>query len=568
MKKLCLVLLSFVITIVSTIAILCCFNTMSNNTNSLVNAEEKDRYSIFTKPGLATVSQEGKVFDSYDSFYKNTTFYDLVEYPTIYTNKTITISITHKFLGLDSYNIYYYTQDKPAGIRIGSNSQGVNPDFYREYVNNERNIPCYVFDYGNAKINEPVLIKLSFLIDNNIYYLDFVLVQTNNNFSLDNNLKWEYTYNNQKETIKSPTDNKTYPPISLFVPNGTELNPTYVKFTYLGDEFTIYNINGEFYNLYDNSKLNIDCILFNLSGTYTVEIYDRTKFCYQNSNHYQHNFLIKNTATKYDSFYIYAHNENGQLVASNQITNANVVVDFVNMSDIYNNIDRIIVTKTWRPSGGENVSEINEYLSTTNIPSSLTFSDDGTYNIRVIDKNGGNIIKEYDFVVLKSIRSYFEMGTQIYEIGPEDPVNTYKTFKIDTTIYSSYNQIAGKTDYSFNVTVAKSSPSISGINNNGRKQGSVNLTIYGVGKIQVNISLDGKQSPTQIVSNGQKLEKLDTPGKYHIKITDEMGTTITKSFTITVKMNSAAKAIIIIGIIIAAIFVVVVIITRVKVKVR
>jgi len=566
MKKISLSIFGFFSAIAISMAVLCCIGVFPSQKNAPhVNAETVIRESIFKQPGLATLTQEGKIFDSYNSFYQNLSFADGKSYPAIYTNKNLTLSITHTFKGLDSYSLWLYTEDNLIGTRIGSNSQGVDTNYYKTYLKDGISIPCYVFNNLNTPTNTPVLLKLSFIVSSSVYYLDFILVQTDNNFNIDDNLSWEYNFNNQTEWIKAPSNDKTYTPLTLHVPNGTQLNPTYVKFTFLGEIFTIYNIDGEFYNNYNGTKLNIQEVLFDLSGTYNVEIYDRTKFCYSDSNYNSYNFFIKN---KNDPFYIYGHNKNGNVVANNQVTNSDVVVDFVNLNDIYKNVDQIIVTKSYRPSGGENISEETKYPSSSNIPSSLTFSADGTYNIRVVGKTAGQIIKEYDFILINTIRSHFEKDNKTYEIGPNDPDNTYKTFNISSSFPSTYKNITSKTDYNFNVTIAKSEPSISGINNNGRKQGGVSLTVYGVGKIQVNITQDGKALSPIEATNGQKLEKLDTPGKYYVKITDEMGTTVTKSFTITVKMNAAAKAIIIVGAILVVALVAIIIISRARVRVR
>ena len=57
----------------------------------------------------------------------------------------------------------------------------------------------------------------------------------------------------------------------------------------------------------------------------------------------------------------------------------------------------------------------------------------------------------------------------------------------------------------------------------------------GVGKINVVVSKDGETHKLEI-QNGEEIGSFSEPGKYFIKITDEMGTTITKNFTITIKM--------------------------------
>ena len=553
MKKLCFWITNIVFSIVLSIGIFLCCDSQ-NTTSAAVTTTVSN--SLLDNPGIIAVTQDGKIFDSEDDFSTSTYFNESKK--TIYTNKNLNISFIHNFnVGLDHYQIFLNNS------KIGDNNNS-EEDFYRPYNQDGNTIPCYVFNTDNIT-EESVFIEIVCTIKTKKYYLDFVLVLTEKNFQTDENLYWEYKYNTITERVKAPTTGATYSPLSLHVPSGTLLNPTYIKFKYLGEEFLIYNIDGIFYNAFDDSELDIEYVLFDISGSYNVEIYDKTSLCYESSNHNQYNFIIKNTTTRNDSFYIHAHHESGALIANSQITNQDVIIDFVNLNDIIRSVDRIIVTKSWRPTGGENISEQTIY--TTNIPSTLTISEDGTYNIRVIGKNGGNIIKEYEFILIKSIRNYFEMGNKVYEPDANEPANTYKTFEIETSFNSSYHDISGQTDYTFNVTIAKSAPNIEGINNNGRKQGSVALTIHGVGKIQVSITQDGNTTNME-VSNGTKLEKLTTPGKYYVKITDEMGTTVTKNFTITVKMNAAAKAIIIVGVILVAILTTFIIITRSKVKVK
>ena len=535
------------------------YNTSFSSADSITPEKQQTTLS-----DLFVFSQDNKVFDlekdlSTAEFYGET-------YPAIYTNKNLSLTITHIFSTYDYYYIILSTYDgnNLNSEQIGNKTGGVNDTFYKPYTQGGRTIHSYNFNKGNLTYNY-AKIQINFIVNNKEYIFDLVVVVTDNNFQTDENLYWEYAYNGISEKVKAPTIGATYSPITLNIPNGTKLNPTYAKFRYLGEEFIVYNIDGELYNAFDDSLLNINKITFDLSGSYEVEVYDRTAYCYDSPNHLTYSFIIKNTTTQNDCFYIHAHNANGKLVANSQIVNEDVIVNFVNLSDIIRGVDQIVVVKSWRPSGAENVTSKTVYQ--TNIPSSITITEDGTYNIRVIGKNGGNIIKEYDFVLLKSIRTYFEINNVIYEPEEDEPVNTNKVFTVENSFNSAYNNIQGTTNYTFNVTIAKSDPSIEGISNNGRKQGSVTLTVRGVGKIQVAITQDGKTTTTE-ATNGQKLEKLTTPGKYHIKITDEMGTTITKNFTITLKLNAAAKAIIAIGSILLTILIAFIVITRAKIKVK
>ena len=66
-----------------------------------------------------------------------------------------------------------------------------------------------------------------------------MLVQTPLNFVSEKSISFEYKYNGITENVKSTTDNITYPPLTVKIPNGSEYNPTFIKFTYLGESFTV-----------------------------------------------------------------------------------------------------------------------------------------------------------------------------------------------------------------------------------------------------------------------------------------------------------------------------------------
>jgi len=578
MKKIIISLFGILFAVLLSVAIFPCEKNFEQTASAAISQE---RLPLLSQKSWFSISQQGKIYDENSDFSKTIYKKDGKEYPTIITNKSITISIlydfdTHMF---DSYYIHLGHETEVNTLSLGNNATDLSntetkvetfagrdivyKDYYKPYEKESKTIQAYFFNvYSENFLNDQLLVKINFNVNNINHYLDFILVQTDSNFPVDNRLYWEYTVNNQLENVKAPTNGATYSPLTLSVPDGTEYNPTYIKFSYLGEEFIIYNINGIYYNSFNNEQLDFSKMLFDLSGFYTVEIYDQTRFCYDSSNYLSYNFSIKNPES---TFYLFTHNKAGKVVANNQISNSEVIVDLVNLDDIISSVNRVIITKSWRPSGGENISE--QTVITENIPSTLNFNQDGTFNVRVIN-NDGRTIKECKFVLIKEIRTYFEAGDEKYEIGENEPANTYKTFTIPTKIASSYKDISGETNYTYSVTIAKSAPQISGIGNNGRKQGSVTLTIYGVGDIQVSVSKDGKETTNTKVTNGQALEKISEPGKYYVKITDQMGTTITKSFTIDVKMNGAAKAIIIIGIILVVVAIAVIIITRAKIKVR
>ena len=508
-----------------------------------------------------SITQEDYVFSNKDLIEVETAY---ETYNALYTNKTVTIACNYEFTSVYdeftiSVNSSYLEDDDEHIVEIGGKRYYVFSINDIEEDTSTR-IVLRVRLYNPPTPNNPQVTYTE-------YSLSFMLIQTKLTFVNNSDFSWQYTYNTVLETVSAPSTNYTYPPIVLSVPNGTRLNPVYVKFIYCGETFEVYNVDGIFYNAVDNSTLDFSTLSFNKSGTYEVEIYDNTSYSgYANNNYRSYSFIVKNTTTALDAFYIIAHLEDGSLIMNKQISNTTTTVEFVNLADIASLVDRIVVTMTYRPTGGENISETTEY-NRSNLPASLTFENDDNYHIQVIGRNGGNIIAEFEFNLIQSIRSYFESGGVRYEIADDEPSNTTKTFHIDVTETSYYNGIEGASEYSFYVIIARSEPSIDGINNNARTSNNVSLTVRGVGTIEVAISKDGTTN-TIVCQNGERLPTFADPGRYFIRITDEMGTTITKSFTITVRMNTAAIILIVIAAVIMVVLVVFIFISRTRVKVR
>ena len=93
------------------------------------------------------------------------------------------------------------------------------------------------------------------------------------------------------------------------------------------------------------------------------------------------------------------------------------------------------------------------------------------------------------------------------------------------------------------------------------------LRVHGVGKIEVKVTHNGK-TETYTKTNRQYLGTFTEQGKYFIQITDQMGNSVTKSFTITIKLNTSS--IVLIGVAAGSLLglIVFIIISRSKVKVR
>lgn len=427
----------------------------------------------------------------------------------------------------------------------------------------------------------------------------FYIIQTPTNFNKKssdlNFIKWTYSYNNTLFNLVSPEQGQTYKTLVLTFPAGTELNPIFVDFVYNGEHYSIYKyLNSStketiVKNAVDDSIIqNIDELVFSKSGKYQVKIYDKTSTskC-PDKNYVEYSFDIQNTSLDTRGFYINPHTQDGTTLMTGQFTNDDVIVDFVNFKDIKGKVSKITIIRAFQPTINENVSQDTTYLP-NELPSSLTFSEDGTYYIK-LENRQGDTLASYEFIITKSIKNSFQINDQEYFITDEEASNKTKEFNIVNTLSSTYDfkgviedgsniltnpasetvSISGKTENEFNLLVARSEPNISGIANNERTQDNVYVRVYGVGSISVFVTMNGTQMmiPTEYVNGGQ-LPTFTEQGKYFIRITDEMGSTVTKSFTITMKLNTASIILIVLACVVAFVLIVFFIVSRGRVKVR
>lgn len=397
----------------------------------------------------------------------------------------------------------------------------------------------------------------------------FVLIQTNISL-LSHNVQWAYTVEHGVQTVDAPTDGCTYTPITLTIPNGTELNPVFVKFVYCGETFEVYNVGGQYYNANDGEELSFSTLIFDVSGTYTVEIYDRTHTtAYPGSNYRVSHFVIVNQSSPLETFYFDAHTTSGQIIMNDQFCNEDVELSLVNLGNIRDYVQQIVVTRQYRSSSGRDVNEVHSYGMNEIESETMSFDQDGIYRVNVnLDIGGQTQQKSFSFTLLKDIRTQLTVDGVEYKT---DLVNRAVTIPITRNTPTSYASktcpVSSVSFYSFTITVANSNPSISGVNNNARSNDDVSITVHGVGQIQVTYTENGKTT-TRTCKDGDRLPTFTQSGKYFIKITDEMGSTITKSFTINIKLNTAALILIIIAAVTAVLVIVFIIISRMKVKVR
>lgn len=563
-----------------------CFTPLSisvaEETVSPVADETTDEKDVFDILNYFDISQEGYVFKKED-FISN--YGSKANSLALYTNRTVTINTIVPNDSL-SYSFSVAINSLTTTKQLEDNGY-----IYRDPTTGDIS---YVLDI-NGKTDD---------IENYIYFaleihypptegkpagytetleLPFYIVQTPTNFEKENSsatnefIVWDYLYNHQKIETTAPATGETFTTLNLKFPSGTRLNPVYVDFIFCGEHYELYRYSYQdgsetitkTFNSANDQEVDIDKLCFNKSGTYTVHIFDKTvnSNC-PNKNYYEYKFTIKNTSLSTNGFFINAQDENGNPIMSGQYTNSNVTTIFENWtSDFKSQVNKITIIRAYQPSISENIPVEKVYLP-EELPSSITFSEDGTYDIK-FENRRGDILSEYKFVITKSIKTSFKIGDTIYKIADDGVSNETKEFLINNTATSSYNGILGKTNFSFNILVARSEPNIVGVANNERTSNAVNVRVYGVGKIDVYISLNGTQMMFETeYENGESLPTLSEQGNYFIKVTDEMGSVTTKTFTVTMKLNAASIILIVLASVALIGLFIFIIFSRGKVKVR
>ena len=505
-----------------------------------VTLSQEEMEKAFEILEFINISEDGHVYTKEDF----TTNYDSdITNFAIFTNKTLTINCD-------------FEQNANNKFTININSLLQNQLEEYEYYNQAEEKICWVLDTSKLVDDKEnyVYIKVEQTIPRSpsnpteyvkIYEFKFFVIQTPVNFekessNLSNNfIVWEYVYNNQEIRATSPTNGENYHSLTLTFPSGTKLNPVYVKFNYSGEEYVVYRYRYQdnevekvaTFNASTGKQLDLDKLVFNKSGRYSVQIYDKTiETNCLNKNFFEYNFTIENPNSDLTRFYIDAHTSDKTPIMRNQITNEDVILDFVHFENIKALISQIKVIRSYQPSISQSIPVVTTY-EPSELPSSLLFTQDGNYEINFIN-NQGTTVFSYEFIILKSIKQSFQVGDKTYSIGEDKPSNLAEEHIGSIAVSTMYNDIEGKTTYSFKVIVARSAPSIDGINNNARTQNAVSLSVRGVGNIKVQATLNGKPlSLPSEVENGDRLQTFTAQGKYLIQITDEMGSTITKSFT-------------------------------------
>ncbi len=499
----------------------------------------------------------------------------------LYTSKTITM----KCLDLSSFY-------NSLSIRINGEDVIINNAYQQsDYIKVIDNAYYIVFDNSTASGQDKIS-RVRITLNSGISYSEFsfLLIQTQLNFVKDSIL-WEFALNDEQTDVSEPTAGCTYPPITLKIPNGTIYNPVHVSFVYCGEKFEVYNIGGTLYNAYDDSPLSYQTIVFDLSGTYTVDIFDNTDTAhYEGNNHKTYNFIIENTTTPMDRFYFHAFiEENGNIIMNEQHSNSRTIVELVNLNatSIRNQVTKIVVTRSYREASEKN-DEQTSYIGSDidniidNQDCSLAFDQDGIYKIDIYLNNDNEPARSFSFTLIASIMESYEIEDALdengntapasFSVAPDEQSNVVNRYEIsrqvETTYSSSKTPLKSFSRYSYNIRIARSAPSISGtVKNGGSTSSDVALVVRGVGKLQVSVSQDGKTT-TREYKTDDSLPTFTQTGKYVIRLVDEMGNQVSFSFTINVKMNAAAITLIVIAAVALALTVIAIIVSRMRVKVR
>jgi len=399
----------------------------------------------------------------------------------------------------------------------------------------------------------------------------FIIYQISENYNTHSVASFTYkTSNTSSVTVNDLATGKTYPPVRIRVKDGTSLNPTYVNFIRNGENYLIYNIDGIFYNYINDTETLLDDELpLEESGVYEVQIYDRSSLTLSPfKNTISQKFIVKNTSTQTSSIFITATTEDEKQIASGETTNENVILQFHNL--LASTVKHVRISKT---TATGNIVTKHEYFypNDFNTLKDYVCSEDSKYEFEIAfnTPSGSTEAPEsyfYEFQIIKNIRQYYQKPDTSEIVAQYD--NVIQVEQISQYIPLNYGYgIQSINEYNYEVKLARSNPSINGVVNKSTVSGSVNLVIRGVGKIAVTITENGTEKPTIYIENGKSILIKDA-GKYKITIIDEMGTTITKSFTLNMQINTAGIVLIAIGgaMILAGIFFIIK--SRSKVSVR
>ena len=545
--SICIAFLLALVTLLPSFSSIHSYITLAAETQTPpVYAGALSAYMLVSEPGYTYYSYNATTntyTDSTDVFVTTKTIGNrTINVYTIYTTTNITLTKNEKSSQELTYTI---TSSEPATTLFPENTTQTTI-----YAPNNSTI--------QAENTSGVLFEI------NIVFVNIYTYSTNSYI-------W-YINNNPLEIIDQPENDAVFESTTLTLKfqNAEQQtqnnNRLHVKYTLNGTTYTATYANKD--TLIDgNNKLD-----FSQSGNYIVEIYDDTytpeaQALGKRTNYKKYTFSVENGVYALT----YSPENEEQYFIKNQYTNTDVIVSLkgIQESDIYyfkavnqENVEDVYVTGTLQNS--------NNF--------SYTFSQHGNYVVTIYtDQAYEHPILTSQFHIVKEL-----VTTKIFADGQEGVTNDtldtdtnthVQTILTTVTTISTENNITTETTYSFTYRYAYSNaiPSfVSNVGNNQRTSGSVTVRPQTTGNFVVQITYNGTTHIWEY--NPEDAESLsrtfDAIGTYSLRLTDELGNSITYNFEIYKPMDAASIALIVVSCVIAVAIIIVIIVARTRLNVR
>ena len=545
--SICIAFLLALVTLLPSFSSIHSYITLAAETQTPpVYAGALSAYMLVSEPGYTYYSYNATTntyTDSTDVFVTTKTIGNrTINVYTIYTTTNITLTKNEKSSQELTYTI---TSSEPATTLFPENTTQTTI-----YAPNNSTI--------QAENTSGVLFEI------NIVFVNIYTYSTNSYI-------W-YINNNPLEIIDQPENDAVFESTTLTLKfqNAQQQtqnnNRLHVKYTLNGTTYTATYANKDTHTD-ENNKID-----FSQSGNYIVEIYDDTytpeaQALGKRTNYKKYTFSIENGVYALT----YSPENEEQYFIKNQYTNTDVIVSLkgIQESDIYyfkavnqENVEDVYVTGTLQNS--------NNF--------SYTFSQHGNYVVTIYtDQAYEHPILTSEFHIVKEL-----VTTKIFADGQEGVTNDtldtdtnthVQTILTTVTTISTENNITTETTYSFTYRYAYSNaiPSfVSNVGNNQRTSGSVTVRPQTTGNFVVQITYNGTTHIWEY--NPEDAESLsrtfDAIGTYSLRLTDELGNSITYNFEIYKPMDAASIALIVVSCVIAVAIIIVIIVARTRLNVR
>ena len=545
--SICIAFLLALVTLLPSFSSIHSYITLAAETQTPpVYAGALSAYMLVSEPGYTYYSYNATTntyTDSTDVFVTTKTIGNrTINVYTIYTTTNITLTKNEKSSQELTYTI---TSSEPATTLFPENTTQTTI-----YAPNNSTI--------QAENTSGVLFEI------NIVFVNIYTYSTNSYI-------W-YINNNPLEIIDQPENDAVFESTTLTLKfqNAQQQtqnnNRLHVKYTLNGTTYTATYANKDTHTD-ENNKID-----FSQSGNYIVEIYDDTytpeaQALGKRTNYKKYTFSIENGVYALT----YSPENEEQYFIKNQYTNTDVIVSLkgIQESDIYyfkavnqENVEDVYVTGTLQNS--------NNF--------SYTFSQHGNYVVTIYtDQAYEHPILTSQFHIVKEL-----VTTKIFADGQEGVTNDtldtdtnthVQTILTTVTTISTENNITTETTYSFTYRYAYSNaiPSfVSNVGNNQRTSGSVTVRPQTTGNFVVQITYNGTTHIWEY--NPEDAESLsrtfDAIGTYSLRLTDELGNSITYNFEIYKPMDAASIALIVVSCVIAVAIIIVIIVARTRLNVR